>query len=88
MPVACSTYCTGMLLRRPPKVLCCCTNERALVLRRTAAETSSAISIWLRSRAAMSVRAMRMLPRPLDTRAVTASASGTSESTSRLISSV
>ena len=88
MPVACRTYCTGMLPRRPPKVLCCCTKARALVLVRTAAESSSAISICERLRSEMSVRAMRTLPEPLDTRAVTDWASGTSESTRRLMSSV
>ena len=74
--------------RRPPKVLCCCTKERALVFERTAAEICSAISICDRLRVEMSVRAMRTLPEPLDTRAVTDSDSGTSESTRRLISSV
>ena len=88
MFVAWRTYCTGMLPRRPPKVLCCWTNDRALVFERTAAEISSAISICERSRSAMSVRAMRMFPRPLDTRAVTASVSVTRESTRRLMSSV
>ena len=82
--VAWSTYCTGMRPRRPPKVLCCCTKARALVFERTAAE----ISICERLRVAMSVRAMRTLPEPLDTRAVTDEASGTSESTRRLMSSV
>ena len=48
--VAWSTYCTGMLPRRPPKVDCCCTKARALVFARTAADSSSAISIWLRLR--------------------------------------
>ena len=86
--VAWSTYCTGMRPRRPPKVLCCCTKARALVFERTAAEICSAISICERLRVAMSVRAMRTLPEPLDTRAVTDEASGTSESTRRLMSSV
>ena len=86
--VACRTYCTGMLLRRPPKVLCCWTKARARVFVRTAAEISSAISICERLRVAMSESEMRTFPEPLDTRAMTDSASGTSESTSRLISSV
>ena len=42
--VACSTYCTGMLPRRPPKVLCCWTKARASVWPATARVRRSATS--------------------------------------------
>jgi len=54
----------------------------------TALDSCSAISICDRWRSVMSFSAICTFPLPLDTRAVTARDSGTSVSTSRLMSSV